>query len=105
MEHFGDWAKRLNTTEARGHTIFPGFCRKREFEFGNCTDFNCAANVVGTKVFRILYAMTVKLRNLGLESFLNDIIPTQEVELFHHTFLRRRGWGSKLTLDPRLPTS
>ena len=99
------WSLSVNGTDSRerNKSCF-AFCK--EMEFGRpCTSTSCVVNIVVAKLFKLLYAMVVKIRAAGLKIYVSDLIPEYDVEHFHDNFLAPVGWQRGLVLDFRFPSS
>ena len=101
-EHYIEWAMALKGTDGAERKTFFGFCKASDFG-RNCGKITCINNIIASKVFKILYAFVMRARSENLDIYLEDIVPTQEIELFVETHLTRSGFDGALILDSRYP--
>ena len=94
----------LKGTDAHAKKRFFGFCKT--IHFGRrCDSINCINNIIASKIFKILYAFIVRSRSDGLDIYLDDIVPIQEVDTLVESHLQPVGFEGGLVLDARYPTS
>ena len=73
-------------------------------EFGtSCNRTYCIVNIIAVKIFKVIYALVVKLRAAGLDAYVSDIIPGHELDKITSNFLRPNGFNRAMVFDYRYP--
>ena len=105
MEHMIEWSLSVNGTDSRerNKSCFH-FCKV--MEFGRpCNSATCVVNIVVAKLYKILYAMILRIREAGLKIYMSDLVPEYNVVHFHDHFLAPVGWQRGLVMDFRFSSS
>ena len=105
MEHMIEWSLSINGTDSRERNkSYFAFCKV--MEFGRpCNSATCVVNIVVAKMYKILYALVIKIREAGFNIYVSDLVPEYNVDHFVEHFLAPVGWQRGLVMDFRYPSS